>query len=71
MACCFMRRGGAGGRSCSPMLVVVHLYRRHGGSQADTCLSQEGQAGMQAWWARPAERWGPGERLLGCGLFRG
>ena len=22
---------------------------------------------MQAWWARPAERWGPGERLLACG----
>ena len=26
---------------------------------------------MQAWWARPAEHWGPGERLLGCGVCQG
>ena len=29
--------------------------------------AQEGTAEVAAWWNRPAEEWGPGERLLAAG----
>lgn len=29
--------------------------------------AQVGAAEVAAWWNRPAEEWGPGERLLACG----
>ena len=28
---------------------------------------QEDQGGAAGWWRRPAEAWGPGQRLLACG----
>ena len=28
---------------------------------------QEDQGGAAGWWKRPAEAWGPGQRLLACG----
>ena len=29
--------------------------------------AQAGPAEVEAWWHRPPEEWGPGERLLACG----
>lgn len=28
---------------------------------------QEDRGGVAGWWKRPAEAWGPGQRLLACG----
>lgn len=37
-------------------------------SATDACLGiQEDRGGAVAWWRRPPEAWGPGQRLLACG----
>lgn len=52
---------------------AVQLLAANGGvpplpvrpGQVHVCGAVEG--GVEAWWRRPAECWGPGEALLACG----